>query len=117
MFGRSFLYAVRGIGKTLKAERNFRIMLVCFALAVIAGFVFGISGWEWAAVLLCSGGVLALEMVNTAIERLTDLATEQRHPLAEKAKDIAAGAVLVFSAFSLIVGGIVFLPYVIGLFK
>ncbi len=114
---RSFIYAFKGISKTLKAERNFRVMLVCFALAVAAGFIFGISAWEWAAVLLCSGGVLALEMINTAIETLTDLITEQRHPLAEKAKDIAAGGVLVFSAFSLIIGGIVFLPYVIDLFK
>ena len=114
---RSFLCAFKGILKTLKTERNFRIMLVFFVLIVAAGFIFRISGWEWAAVLICSGGVLSLEMINTAIESLTDLATTQRHPLAEKAKDIAAGAVLVFSSLSLIIGLIIFIPHVIRLFS
>lgn len=114
---KSLTCAIKGITETLKSERNIRIMLVCFALTVAAGFIFGISGGQWAAVLLCSGGVLALEMINTAIERLTDLVTEQRHPLAEKAKDIAAGAVLVFSAAALIIGLIIFLPYIIDLFQ
>ena len=110
---RAFIYAFRGIGKTVKTEKNFRIMLVCFALAIAAGFFFGISGWEWAAILICSGSVLAMEMVNTAIENLTDLVTTQRHPLAERAKDIAAGAVLLLSLISLVVSLIVFLPHLL----
>ncbi len=113
---RAFLYAFRGIGKAVKSGRNFRIMLVCFVLVVAAGFIFGISGWEWIAVLLSSGSVLALEMINTALESLTDLATAKHHPLAEKAKDIAAGAVLVLSLAALAVGLIIFLPYAFRLF-
>ena len=112
---RSFLYAVRGIGKTLRTERNFRIMFICFLLSIAAGFFFRISSVEWAVVLLCCGIVLALEMVNTAIESLTNLITEEHHPLAEKAKDIAAGAVLVFCAAAFIIALIIFLPYVINL--
>ena len=113
---RSFLYAVKGILTTLKTERNFVIMVICLVLTVTAGFIFSISAVEWVLVLLCCGLVLALEMINTAIESLTDLATKDHHPLAKRAKDIAAGAVLVFSTASLVIGLIIFLPYVIRLF-
>ena len=112
----SFSCAIKGIVKTLKTERNIRVMLAALVLVVAAGLLFGISGSEWTAVLICSGGVLSLEMVNTAIESVTDLVTTQRHPLAARAKDIAAGAVLVFSLTAFIVALIIFIPHIIRLF-
>ena len=116
MFFRKFKYAFRGMGKALQEERTFRVMLVCFAFVVALGLLLCVSTLEWAALLLCSGAVLSAEMFNTAIERAVDLASPEKHPLAGKAKDIAAGAVLVISLFAATVGLIIFIPHLISLF-
>lgn len=58
-------------------------------------------------------GMLSLELLNTAIERVVDLATEEYHPLAKQAKDIAAGAVLVYAIVSVIIGGVILLPKIL----
>ena len=116
MFFRKFKYAFRGIGKALSEEVTFRIMLVCFALVIALGLLLCVSTIEWAALLLCSGAVLCAEMLNTAIERAVDLASPEKHPLAGKAKDISAGAVLVISLFAAAVALIIFLPHLISLF-
>ncbi len=111
----SFKYAFLGIRGALKEGRNFRIMAVCFIVVIAAGILLGLSGLEWAAILLCCAGVLSLEMVNTAMESAVDLATDEYKPLAKKAKDTAAGAVLVFCLFSAAIGFIIFIPRLIDL--
>lgn len=63
-----------------------------------------------AVVLVLIGGMLALELLNTAIEHVVDLVTDQYHPLAKAAKDAAAGAVCVFAVISCIIGLLIFLP-------
>ena len=65
---------------------------------------------ELMVVIVLIGGMLALEMFNSAIERVVDLATSELHPLAKQAKDMAAGAVLVFAVASAIIGLLIFLP-------
>ena len=77
---------------------------------VIAGFVFHITPVEWCICLTLFGLVMALEMVNTAVEAVVDLVTEERHPLAKIAKDTAAGAVLIAAIMAAIVGLIIFVP-------
>ena len=62
------------------------------------------------------GAVIALELINTAIEAVVDLVTEEYHPLAKVAKDTSAAAVFVFAIIAIIVGIIIFLPKIIGLF-
>lgn len=111
---RSFRYALRGVAGAFSG-RNIRIMAACFAVVIAAGFVLGISAFEWTAILLCCAGVISLELVNTAIESAVDLAAPEINPLAEKAKDTAAGAVLVFCLFSATVGLIIFVPHIISL--
>jgi undecaprenol kinase len=64
-------------------------------------------------VLFAIGGMLSLELMNTAVERVVDLATKDYHPLAKQAKDIAAGAVFIYAALSVIIGAIIFLPKII----
>ncbi len=113
---RSFKFAICGVRFAL-AGRNMRIMAVSFALAVTASILLGLSALEWAAVLFCCAGVISLEMVNTAIESAVDVATSEIKPLAKKAKDIAAGAVLIFSVISAAVGLIIFIPHIIELIK
>lgn len=109
----SFKYAINGIKKTFNSEHNYRLMIGFLVLIVIISFFLKISRIEWAIILLCCGGVIALEMVNTAIECVIDMITAEYHPVAEKAKDIAAGLVLVFIIFTIIIGLIIFIPYII----
>lgn len=110
---RSFYYALRGIGHGVKRERHMRFHLIAALAVVCAGFWLGISRMEWCLVMVCIGSVMGAELFNTAIERLTDLASPGRHPLAGQAKDVAAGAVLVISIAAAIVGALVFIPYII----
>jgi len=106
----SFKYAIRGIRMVIKSEKNMQIHLVVAVLVLIAGWFFNISTTEWMLCLLCFGLVLGAEMVNTAIEKLVDLASPQKHELAGKAKDMAAGAVLISALFAAVVGLIIFIP-------
>ena len=85
-------------------------------LVIGAGFAFGITPGEWTAICLCIGLVVSAELFNTAIERLVDLVSPQRHPLAGQVKDIAAGAVLVCALAAIAVGLIIFVPYLTRIF-
>ena len=79
-----------------------------------AGFCFGITRNEWIAIILCFGVVLAAEGFNTAIERLVNLVSPERNPIAGDVKDIAAGSVLICAIVAAIVGIIIFMPYVLA---
>jgi len=108
-FIRSFGYAAQGVVSSLR-EQNFRSHLVSAVVVMVAAAWTGFTLLEWVILLLVIGGMLALEMVNTAIERVVDLASPDIHPLAKQAKDIAAGAVLVFACISAMIGALLFLP-------
>jgi undecaprenol kinase len=109
-FFHSFQFAVQGIGAALKREQNMRLHFLAALVVIGAGIWSGLSKGEWIIVLLLIGGMVALEMMNSAIERVVDLASPDIHPLAKEAKDIAAGAVLVFAAASAIIGLLIFIP-------
>ena len=79
-------------------------------LAVILGFYFKISVPEWLSLVIVIGFVLILEVVNTAVETLVDLYTEEFNALAKASKDTAAGAVLLMAIVSVVVGVIIFGP-------
>ena len=113
---RSFRYAWQGIRCCVGREQNLSFHLIVTVCVVAAGFAFGITPGEWAAVVLCIGMVIAAELFNTAIERLVDLVSPQRHPLAGQVKDIAAGAVLVCALAAIVVGLIIFVPYLTRFF-
>ena len=100
----SFRYAVRGIAVAYHEERQMKVHTVAAAVSVLCGAVADLSRAEWAILALTIAMVITLELVNTAVERTVDMVTEEYHPLAEKAKDIAAGAVLVGAIASVIVG-------------
>ena len=107
---RSFVYAGRGIRLVFSSEANMKIHIVVATLVVICGFIFNINTTEWIACLLCIGLVFGAEMINTAIENVVDLASPDYQELAGKAKDIAAGAVLICAIVSVIIGILIFLP-------
>ena len=83
---------------------------------MIFGFIFKINKYEWAILVLTIGLVISCELVNTAIEAVVDLVTEEYHPLAKVAKDTAAAAVLIFAFVAVIVGLIIFVPKILLLF-
>lgn len=107
---RSFGYAGHGIRQVFGSEPNMKIHVLISMLVIICGFVFSISITEWMFCLLCIGLVFGMEMMNTAIENVVDLASPNIHPLAKKAKDIAAGAVLICAIISAIIGLLIFAP-------
>jgi diacylglycerol kinase (ATP) len=107
---KSFGYAIRGIRYVFGTEANMKIHIAISILVIICGIVFAISLTEWIFCLLCIGMVVAAEMLNTAIENVVDLASPEQHPLAGKAKDIAAGAVLICAIISVVIGLLIFIP-------
>jgi len=107
---RSFGYAFKGIKAVFGKEANMNIHLIMAGLVVICGFLFSISATEWMLCVLCFGLVISLEMINSAIENLVDLVSPEKNKLAGRAKDIAAGAVLVAAICAAIVGLIIFVP-------
>jgi len=101
-------HAIDGIRNTAIKERNFRIQIFFGILAVIACIIFSVEPWQFILVVFAIFFVLAMELMNTAIEALTDLSCKGKiHPLAKTAKDAAAAAVLLASTFAVVVGIVV----------
>ncbi|XJZ26266.1 diacylglycerol kinase family protein [Bacillota bacterium Lsc_1132] len=113
---KSISYAFAGIIAVAKNERNFQIHLAASVIAIVFSLYLSISKTEWLFILIAIGGVLSLELVNSAIERVIDLVTSEYHPLAKQAKDFAAGAVLVYAIMAAAVGLVIFLPKIVHLF-
>ncbi len=108
-------YGFNGIHYTLKHERNMVIHFLVMILVIIAGIVFEITFVEWGICFILFALVLSLELMNTAIENVVDLVTEEKKAKAKAAKDASAGAVLIAAIFSVIIGIAIFLPRLLGL--
>ena len=107
---RSLGHAVTGLGDLLGSQRNARIHLGATLLVLGIGLYAGIGLHDWALLVVVTGWVWCLEAVNTALERLADAVTTEHHPLIGRAKDLAAGAVLLAALLAVIVGGLILLP-------
>ena len=107
-FRKSFLFAIQGFRTAVATERNIKVMLATGACAVVAGLALQLDLLSWAIILLCCGVVIMAELLNTAVETVVDLVSPEFHPLAGRAKDIAAAAVWVLSVIVAIVGVLVF---------
>src|SRR5215216_6329532 len=90
----SFYHAFKGLQNFFMRERNGKIQLLIACAIVAAGFAFHVSSFEWIVILLCIGFVLALEMINSAIEKLCDLVHRDFHPVIKIVKDVSAAGVL-----------------------
>ena len=109
----SFGHAGRGVWAALRSEVHLRFHAAATAAVVGLGLYCHLARLEWALLALAVAGVWTAELLNTAIEALTDLASPAFHPLAGKAKDVAAGAVLLAAVGALAVGALVFGPHFI----
>lgn len=108
---RAFRYAFAGVWYLFSTQRNAQIHLILGTLAIGLGWVLQIARWEWAVLVVMIGLVIALEGMNTAIEAAVDVATQEYHPIARVAKDVAAGAVLIAAIAAVVLGCIIFLPH------
>lgn len=107
-FIRSFGFAIEGFVTAVRTERNIKVMLAMGVAAIVAGLVIGLDPISWAVILICCGLVIHAELANTAIEAVVDLACRELHPLAKRAKDIAAASVWVLSLMAAVVGVLVY---------
>lgn len=107
-FIRSFGYALEGFATAVKTERNIKVMLALGVVAVAVGFLLRLDWISWCLIAVCCGLVIFAELCNTAMEAIVDLATQELHPLAKRAKDIAAASVYVLSITAAVIGLIVF---------
>ncbi len=112
----SFGYAFEGIMHAFKENRNLRIHLAIGLLVTYLGVIFGINHFEMGLVVVMIVLVISSEMINTALEEMVNLITNEHRKEAKIAKDVAAGMVLVASIGSVIVGVLIFLPYILNLF-
>ncbi len=110
-------FASNGIAWFFITERNGKLQAMVLVAVLLASFYFGLSMVEWCIVLLCGGLVIALEMINTAIEQVCN----DYHPGYKQSiqfiKDTSAGAVLVASILSIVIGLIIFLPKVLAILQ
>ena len=114
---RSFAYAWQGILYCIKTQLNFRIHLVVLSMAITVGLILNISTTEWLFIIGCSMLVLALELLNTAIEKLCDTISTEIQPELKIIKDVSAAAVLLSAVGSVVTGSIIFFPKIMQLLK
>lgn len=106
----SFKYAIEGICEAFKTERNMKIHIFVMILVIVAGILLKINKLEWIICVLCFAMVIGGELLNTAIETVVDIAMPYKDEKAKIAKDVSAGAVLVFAIGAVICGLIIFVP-------
>lgn len=106
---RGFRTAFSGMWRAFLGERNLQIHFLTGLIVIILAFLFHVSYVEKLILLIVIGIVIALELINTAIERAVDLVTAEKHPLAKLAKDTAAAAVLFFAIIAVIIGIAIFI--------
>lgn len=109
---RSFLFAGRGIRTMIVSQHNAWVHAVATVVVIALGLAAGLSRLEWFVLVLAIVAVWTAESINTAFEFLCDVASPEFHPLVEKAKDVAAGAVLITAIGATAIGALVFVPYV-----
>ncbi|CCY45805.1 diacylglycerol kinase DagK [Clostridium sp. CAG:1193] len=110
----SFKYAFSGIATAFKSEKNMKIHFTMMMLVIIFGILLKISLNEWLVCIMLFCMVIGSEMINTAVENVVNLAMPTKNEVAKNAKDISAGAVLVFAIGSAIIGLIIFIPKIIN---
>ena len=105
-----FRHAFAGLGHAFASEQNVRIHGIIACCVIAAGCFFALAAWEWVAIALCIGLVISAECMNTALERLANRVSLEKHPLIKQAKDCSSAGVLVMAMTTAVVGGIVFIP-------
>lgn len=109
----SFRYAVRGVCLMLRSQHNAWLHAVASCSVLIAGGLCRLSAQEWCWIVLAIMSVWTAEALNTALECLADVASPEFHPLVGRAKDVAAGGVLISACGSVVIGLLVIGPHLL----
>ena len=108
---KSFRYAIKGIIKTFKEEQNLKIQTLFGLIVLVFAWYFHVSRIEWAILFLTIGLVVLMEIANSAVERVTDMLKPRISTYVKEIKDIMAAAVMTASIVAIIIGLIIFWPY------
>lgn len=114
---KSFYYAFSGLAYVLRTQKHMRFHFLAAILVLVLSLFLHLTGVETVILFFSIGLVLITEMVNTSLESMIDLITQEQHPLAKIVKDVAAGCVLVAALNSIVVGLIILLPRLVDLIK
>jgi diacylglycerol kinase len=112
-----FGYAFSGLWYALHTQINMPVHLVLAILAIVLGIILHISAVEFAMIFVAIASVLLAELFNTVIELCVDLISPDIHPLAKRAKDVAAGAVLLSAMLAIVIALFVYIPHLWALFR
>ena len=115
-FLNSIKYSIEGLAHAYKNEQSLWLHAMCTIIIIILGFALKISFIQWAIIVIALVIVLAVELLNTAIEATVDLVTKEIHPLAKVAKDCGSAAAFVSSIMVFIICCFIFVPKIIALF-
>lgn len=116
LLAKSFRYALHGVRVVFASEQSFRLQCLAAAAALVLGIVLEVSRYEFILLVILSGGVLTLELINSIFERIVDGFKPRLHPMVADIKDIMAAAVLMASLAAAAIGLLIFLPRLSGLF-
>jgi diacylglycerol kinase len=115
-FLKAFINAFEGLFIFFAKERNGQIQLFIAVIIIVSGVLFHINQLEWVAIILCIALVISMEMINSAMEKLSDMVEPNFHPVIKTIKDISAAAVLWAAMASLVIGAVIFLPKIMYMF-
>lgn len=115
-FLRSLKHALAGLDYVLRHERNFQVEILVAFLVGVAGLVLNVDRVEWIIVVFIVFWVLALELANTAVERIINVLKPTLHPYARVIKDVMAASVLMSAIAATLIGMAIFLPYILDYF-
>lgn len=113
---KSFKYALTGLKKVFWEEQNFRVHLIITVIVLFLAAYLQIAVWQFIILILIIALVLILEIINTIFERLIDLLKPRIHQYVKDIKDMTAAIVFIGALAAIIVGILIFLPYIIALF-
>ena len=111
---KSFRYASKGLWKTLREEQNLQVQGSAALFVIIMAGFFRVSRLEWAILVLIIGLVVLMEILNSAVERVSDVLKPRINSYVKEIKDIMAAAVMLASIIAVIIGLIIFTPYIMG---
>lgn len=112
-FRKSLSYAWRGLKYVIRNEKNFQNQLIAGTLVVIAMIYFSVTRAEMVILIIMIMLVLVMELLNTIMERVVDILKPRIHPYARLIKDMMAASVLLVSILTIVIGAIIFIPYIL----
>jgi len=116
-FTNSLKNAAKGLWRTAREERNLQIHLLATVMVLLAGAFFQVKVWEWIVLLLVCGSIIILELMNTIFEKVVDFMSPKMSSYVKTVKDMMAATVLIAAIGSVIIGILIFGPYVLELFS